>query len=105
MAFGIKRSELKQWKEAVDKGDIAFITHFWHDERFPSSHSVTKAGCSDLQKLAAWGKQFGLKAEWIDRRSVYHHFDLMGDRQLMILKKYGMEEIIKKFKLSEQAAD
>ncbi|KZZ82721.1 MULTISPECIES: hypothetical protein [Bacillaceae] len=99
MAFGIKRSELKIWKEAVLRKEIAFLTHFWYDDRFPASHSVTKAGCSDLTKLAEWGKQFGLQAEWIDRRSDYPHFDLMGRTQLNVLKHYGMDETIQKFKL------
>ncbi|AZB43066.1 hypothetical protein CEF21_12540 [Bacillus sp. FJAT-42376] len=99
MAFGINKKELKSWKEAVSRKEIAFLTHFWYDDRFPNSHSVTKAGCGDLEKLAEWGKQFGLQEEWIDRRSGYPHFDLMGSVQIKVLKHYGMNDTIKKFKL------
>ena len=61
MAFGIKREELKAWKKAVSEGEIAFLTHYWLDERFPGCKTVTKAGCSDIEKLTHWGKQYGLK--------------------------------------------
>ena len=64
MAFGIKRAELGAWKRTVGGGEMAFLTHYWLDERFPGCHTVTKAGCADLDKLAAWGKRYGLKSEW-----------------------------------------
>lgn len=99
MAFGISREELNSWKKKADSGEIAFITHFWLDDRFPNSHAVTKAGCSDLSALIEWGSKHGLKPEWIDRRSSYPHFDLMGEKQLDILKAYGLEEQISRFKL------
>lgn len=33
MAFGIDRQELSRWKEAVERGEIAYLTHFWLDPR------------------------------------------------------------------------
>lgn len=35
MAFGINREELTRWKKAVSAGEIAFLTHYWLDPRFP----------------------------------------------------------------------
>lgn len=99
MAFGVKREELTEWKRRVAKGELAFITHFWYDPRFPSSTSVTKVGCSDLEKLYTWGKQYDLKPEWIDRRQHYPHYDLMGERQYLILKQEGQFSVIQKFGL------
>ncbi|GER70267.1 hypothetical protein BpJC7_15700 [Weizmannia acidilactici] len=55
MAFGIKRKQIQEWKAAIDRGEIAFLTHFWLDDRFPEAKSVTKVGCNDLGKLAEWG--------------------------------------------------
>lgn len=90
MAFGITRDELNEWKNQIQKGNIAFITHFWVDDRFPDITTVTKVGCSDLDKLAAWGAGHGLKREWIHhRKDGYSHFDLLGDKQHEILKKEG----------------
>ncbi|WP_301109325.1 hypothetical protein [Sporosarcina sp.] len=86
MAFGIKRQELQAWKEAVSQGEIAFLTHYWLDDRFPGINTVTKAGCSDMEKLTSWGKQYGLRPEWIHAREQYPHFDLLGERQEEILK-------------------
>jgi len=95
MAFGINRKELQEWKEKVAGGEIAFITHYWLDDRFPESKTVTKVGCSDLEKLAAWGKKYGLQPEWIDRRKAnLPHFDLFGARRDVILKKEGLEHLI-----------
>ncbi|MFT8323038.1 MAG: hypothetical protein ABF649_19400 [Bacillus sp. (in: firmicutes)] len=88
MAFGINRKELLRWKKQVDKGEISFLTHYWLDNRFPKSKTVTKVGCSDLEKLINWGKKYGLKKEWIhQRKDGYSHFDLVGDTQKEILKK------------------
>ncbi|WP_409293717.1 hypothetical protein V1498_11325 [Peribacillus sp. SCS-26] len=93
MAFGIKRRDLEEWKRKIDTGEIAFLTHYWLDERFPDCFTVTKAGCSDIDKLAAWGEQYGLKKEWIHiRKEGYPHFDLLGDRQRRILEAEGINE-------------
>lgn len=35
MAFGITKEQLKLWKRKIDQGDVAFITHYWLDDRFP----------------------------------------------------------------------
>ena len=99
MAFGIKRSELKAWKVAVFKGEIAFLTHYWIDERFPGCKTVTKVGCADLDKLIAWGKQYNLKAEWIDRRPNYPHFDLFGELERRILLEEGLSRQLERFNL------
>src|SRR5699024_11994414 len=75
MAFGIKKEELAIWKSKVKMGEIAFLTHYWLDERFPSCFTVTKVGCSNIPKLRAWGKQYGLKETWIHYDDDYPHFD------------------------------
>ena len=87
MAFGIDRQQLKEWKSAVKRGEIAFLTHYWLDDRFPNYNTVTKAGCSDIEKLFEWGKQYGLQPEWVHARDEYPHFDLLGERQVEILKQ------------------
>ena len=92
MAFGIKRHELLSWKEAVRKGEIAFLTHYWLDERFPGSKTVTKVGCANVDLLIQWGSQYGLKPEWIDHKEDYPHFDLFGTHQEMVLRKEGKIE-------------
>lgn len=95
MAFGIKRHELKAWKQKIDAGEIAFLTHYWLDDRFPGYKTVTKVGCHDLDKLADWGKTYGLKKEWIHhRRDGYSHFDLIGERQRDILLQEGLDDHI-----------
>ncbi|SEN48508.1 hypothetical protein SAMN04488134_101192 [Amphibacillus marinus] len=100
MAFGLKRAELTAWKHAVQNGEIGIITHYWQDERFPTSTSVTKVGCADLNKLVRWGRQYGLKAEWIDNRSPYPHFDLFAETQLEVLRKEGLANQINRFNLN-----
>lgn len=91
MAFGISRKELDQWKKEIDGGKLAFITHYWLDERFPDCNSVTKVGCNDLVKLAEWGIVYHLKEEWIHhRKDGYSHFDLLGQKQVEILTKEGL---------------
>lgn len=91
LAFGIKRKELQLWKKEIDEGKIAFLTHYWIDDRFPGCNTVTKVGCHDLNKLAAWGEQYGLKREWIhNRKDGYSHFDLIGEREKDILMKEGI---------------
>ncbi|MBS4217625.1 hypothetical protein KHA96_04760 [Bacillus sp. FJAT-49711] len=100
MAFGINRKELLQWKRDIDHGKIAFITHYWLDDRFPDINTVTKVGCKDLKKLSDWGIQYGLKKEWIHlRKDGYSHFDLLGQKQLEILQKEGLEDQLKSFSL------
>jgi hypothetical protein len=95
VAFGIKRYEIKEWKRKIDAGEIAFLTHYWLDDRFPGCKTVTKVGCHDLDRLADWGKRYGLKKEWIHyRRDGYSHFDLIGDRQRDILRIEGLEDHI-----------
>jgi len=95
LAFGIKRRELEEWKAKIDRGEIAFLTHYWLDKRFPNSKTVTKVGCNDLVKLINWGEKYGLKPEWIDiRPNGYSHFDLLGEKQLEILEKEGLTEHI-----------
>lgn len=98
MAFGIKREELNQWKRRVCRGEIAFLTHYWEDKRFPQATSVTKVGCSDIDKLIKWGQQFGLKAEWI-HHTKYPHFDLFVPKQKYILQAEGLKEHLRRFKI------
>lgn len=100
MAFGIKREELKAWKKAVQAGEMAFLTHYWLDDRFPGCKTVTKAGCSDIEKLTQWGKKYGLKKEWIDMRGDYPHFDLFGKHEHDILLNEGLIEQLKRFGLT-----
>ncbi|MEH7248936.1 hypothetical protein V7114_19375 [Neobacillus niacini] len=95
MAFGIKRQEVKVWKQKIDDGEIAFLTHYWLDDRFPGCKTVTKVGCQDLEKLAEWGSKYGLKKEWIHHRlDGYSHFDLIGEIQKEILHKEGLQHHI-----------
>lgn len=98
MAFGIKREELNRWKKDVEDEKIAFLTHYWIDDRFPGCSTVTKVGCSNLEKLERWGRQYGLKPEWMDLRGNYPHFDLFGDHQIRILTAEGMVHQLNKFK-------
>lgn len=102
MAFGISRSELKSWKQQVKRGEIAFLTHFWIDDRFPDCHTVTKVGCKDIKKLISWGKKYGLEKEWIHERDQFPHFDLFGHVQLSILKEEQMFEHVERFKLDQR---
>lgn len=97
MAFGIKRDELNGWKRQVTKGEIAFLTHYWVDPRFPGCDTVTKVGCGDLEKLAQWGAQYGLKREWMDLRGDFPHFDLFGDHQERILRAEGQTDQLQRF--------
>jgi hypothetical protein len=99
MAFGIKRDELIAWKKSVSSGEIAFLTHYWIDERFPGCKTVTKVGCADIEKLSQWGESYGLKREWIDMRDDYPHFDLFGKHEKEILINEGLSEQLKRFGL------
>lgn len=99
MAFGIKRKEILQWKQQIDAGQIAFLTHYWLDERFPRCTTVTKVGCKDLDQLAWWGNQYGLKREWIHhRKDRYSHFDLLGEKEEFILEQEGLLENLLRFR-------
>ncbi|MGM8216248.1 hypothetical protein ACLIA0_11820 [Bacillaceae bacterium W0354] len=97
MAFGIKRQELNEWKQAVGRGEIAFLTHYWVDERFPHMRTVTKVGCSDVNKLIRWGKKYGLKPEWIHRNEKYPHFDLIGSFQKDIMRAENKLDQLNRF--------
>ncbi|GGH58875.1 hypothetical protein GCM10008014_31970 [Paenibacillus silvae] len=99
MAFGIKRQELAAWKEQVARGEIAYLTHYWLDSRFPGITSVTKVGCADLDRLEQWCREHSLDPHYIHRRQPFPHFDLMGRRQKEILKQEGLNEHIFRFHL------
>ncbi len=81
----------------MEAGEIAFLTHYWIDERFPNQDTVTKVGCCDLDKLIQWGNQYGLNPEWIHLDPRYPHYDLLGNTQVTILKAEGYEEQLKRF--------
>jgi hypothetical protein len=99
MAFGIERKELVEWKKKVSDGEITFLTHYWIDERFPNCTTVTKVGCCDIDKLINWGKKHNLKAEWIDKRSKFPHFDLLGSKQREILINENLTNHLKRFNI------
>lgn len=99
MAFGLKRRDLVAWKRKVAGGQIAFLTHYWQDPRFPGCYTVTKVGCRNTEKLAEWGRKYGLKAIWIDHKQDYPHFDLFGKRQKYILRQEQQWEQLQKFSL------
>lgn len=101
MAFGIDRDELKQWKLAVRSGEMAFLTHYWLDDRFPGCKTVTKAGCANVERLKEWGKTYGLKPEWIDYKPGFPHYDLFGKVELQVLLDEGLVEQINRFNLLE----
>ncbi|MFC2946904.1 hypothetical protein [Virgibacillus sediminis] len=100
MAFGVSKEELKAWKKDVKDGKIAFLTHFWLDDRFPGCTTVTKVGCSDLSRLQEWGTRYGLKPEWIHHDKNYPHFDLFGDRQRDILRGENQHDQLERFKIN-----
>lgn len=99
MAFGIKREELNRWKQNIKDGHIAFLTHYWYDERFPHYTTVTKVGCANLRQLEAWCLAHCLNPRYIHHHKAYPHFDLIGPRQLDILKKEGQWSHIERFQL------
>jgi len=101
MALGITREELNQWKAAVQRGEMAFLTHYWLDERFPGINTVTKAGCSDRDRLTQWCISNGLNPIYIHHREQYPHYDLIGAKQLEILQLEGLTSHIKRFKLGQ----
>jgi hypothetical protein len=99
MAFGIKKRELEEWKKAVSRGEIAYLTHYWREPRFPGIRTVTKVGCSDLGRLAEWCVRHGLNPEYIHRRSEFPHYDLFGPKQIEILKKEQLWGHLERFHL------
>ncbi|WP_284140057.1 MULTISPECIES: hypothetical protein [unclassified Virgibacillus] len=99
MAFGINRKELEAWKQRIENGNIAFLTHYWQDERFPDFTTVTKVGCTDIDALIAWGEKYNLRAEWIHNNSKYPHFDLLGDYQKEILTQEKQWEQLTRFQI------
>lgn len=99
MAFGINREELTRWKQAVSAGEIAYLTHYWIDPRFPGMNTVTKVGCSDLERLRHWCSLHGLPAKYIHNRSPFPHFDLMGPKQREILLQEGLLEQLERFRM------
>jgi hypothetical protein len=105
MAFGIKRAELLAWKASVRDENIAFLTHYWYDGRFPQYKTVTKVGCANTQKLIAWGNKYGLEAKWIHDREHFPHFDLLGDKQLKILQAEGKFDHISRFQLEARLVE
>lgn len=99
MAFGISRQEMNKWKSDVERGEIAFLTHYWLDPRFPNMRTVTKVGCSDLGKLAKWCKDNGLNPKHIHARTDYPHFDLLGPKQIEVLLRSNQHEQLKRFRI------
>ncbi|CAM4382739.1 hypothetical protein [Paenibacillus tarimensis] len=97
MAFGLKREELREWKAKVSSGEIAFITHYWLEPRFPGIRTVTKVGCADVDKLKRWCQVNGLDPSYIHYRERYPHFDLIGRRQAEILLQEGLTDQLKRF--------
>ncbi|MFC4808903.1 hypothetical protein [Paenibacillus sp. GCM10023250] len=99
MAFGVTREELARWKAAASRGEIAYLTHYWLEPRFQGIKTVTKVGCDDLEKLAAWCRRNGLDPAYIHRRNPFPHFDLIGDKQVEILKREGLWDQLERFRL------
>lgn len=97
MAFGISRTELVEWKRRIEAGEMAILTHYWLDPRFPNSTSVTKVGCQDTKRLAEWGRRYSLKEAWIDHKEDYPHFDLFGDIQEQVLVDEGLVDQYTRF--------
>ncbi|MGD7043806.1 hypothetical protein [Jeotgalibacillus proteolyticus] len=103
MAFGINKKALRDWKNAIDNGEIAFLTHYWLDDKYPQYHTVTKAGAKNLEQLALWGENYQLKKEWIHvRKDGYSHFDLLGSTQIHILKSEGLSDHLARFNLIKE---
>lgn len=101
MAFGITRQELNRWKEAVSRGEIAYLTHYWQDARFPNVRTVTKVGCADLQRLSDWCSSHGLNPRYIHNRPPFPHFDLMGRIQADILRRERQWDHLRRFRMEQ----
>ncbi|SDN31578.1 hypothetical protein [Alkalicoccus daliensis] len=91
MAFGVTKKELKNWKAAANSGEVAFLTHFWYDPRFPEYKTVTKAACSDIETLVSWGEKYNLKRSWIHVDNHFPHYDLIGSTETEILTAEGKQ--------------
>lgn len=102
MAFGITRDEMNEWKAAVARGEIAFLTHYWLDPKFPWMTTVTKVGCADLGKLSRWCEENGLPPQHIHNRAEFPHFDLIGAKQAEILWKEKQYRQLERFRLLEK---
>lgn len=103
MAFGVKRAELENFKRKAAAGEIAILTHYWLDKRFPDSKTVTKVASKDKKTLRNWGKKYGLHPEWIDdRHRGLPHYDLFGDIQVHVLEKEGKKDQLERFHLKEE---
>jgi len=89
VAFGVSKEELKQWRQKADRGEVAFLTHYWYDARFPEYKTVTKAACCDRRTLIQWGRKYGLKPQWIHTDNHYPHYDLIGTTEKEILTAEG----------------
>jgi hypothetical protein len=99
VAFGITREELNKWKQAVTRGEIAFLTHYWVDARFPGIKTVTKVGCANRERLSAWCHDHGLNPAYIHDRPPFPHYDLLGDKQKEILQKEGLWDHLERFRI------
>src|SRR5699024_12089188 len=88
LAFGIKRNELLKWKNMVKHGKIAFLTHYWQDDRFPGCYTVTKVGCNDLKKLIAWAKNMTyVQVGFTTTKSILILTYLESDRKIFQFRK------------------
>ncbi|MDR6552641.1 hypothetical protein [Paenibacillus qinlingensis] len=99
MAFGISRLELNEWKRKCLQGEIAFLTHYWLEPRFPGVKTITKVGCCDLERLKKWCLANGLNPAYIHLRDEYPHYDLIGNKQIEILKREHLTDHLHRFKL------
>jgi hypothetical protein len=100
MAFGISREELNLWKETVTREEISFLTHYWWDKRFPHFQTVTKVGCSNMERLIQWCLSHDLNPQYIHNRPPFPHFDLIGPKQREILQKEGQWEQLERFRIN-----
>ncbi|WNR45320.1 hypothetical protein [Paenibacillus roseipurpureus] len=99
MAFGVSRHELNEWKRKCSEGEIAFLTHYWVEPRYPEVKTITKVGCCDLERLKAWCSANGLNPAYIHLRDEYPHYDLIGNKQIEILKRENLTDHLLRFKL------
>ncbi|MFE1626375.1 hypothetical protein ACFLFF_06450 [Brevibacillus reuszeri] len=82
--------------------EIAFLTHYWLDPRFPGVKTVTKVGCSNRQRLTEWCHVHGLNPVYIHDRTPFPHFDLLGPRQKEILQLEGQWDQLERFGLLDR---
>ncbi|EUJ17253.1 hypothetical protein MAQA_13825 [Listeria aquatica FSL S10-1188] len=100
MAFGVQREELIAFKKKAEQGEVALLTHYWLDDRFPNSKTVTKAASADIEALKRWGRKYHLPENYIDYgHKDLPHYDLFGDIQLKILEEEGKWDQIDRFHL------